>query len=172
MIATARKTGWELVVQHRGLMYRACSKAHIPIDLQDEAVSDACIPAVLRAAESYDPAKGKISTYLMRGMYFALNGWKRDSMRRHSREMLASQGGDLMEAQYNGTPAHRREQIEWERTESQAAECLLTLGALDRKIVYARFWEKRSLRQIGQQLGYSRQGIQNRIKAALAKMRK
>lgn len=150
----------QLVTRHLGLVYatalrRLNGDAHLAQD-----VAQLVFTNLARKAHQLTPAV-VLAGWLHRDTCFTTLEVLRKERRRHAREQAAC----LMNSNGSASLADS------ERIHSCLDEALNQLSPADRDALLLRFFEQRSLQEIGQRLGFGESGASRRVTRALEKLR-
>lgn len=150
-----------LVERHLGLIYSAALRQVRDPQLAEE-VTQVTFVILARKARSLHTGTN-LSGWLYRTAHFAANGVLRTEHRRKEREQKA--------AQMNTTSAGPAEESVWEQIAPFLDEAMTKLGDIDRQAMLLRFFENKSLAQVGTALGMSEEAARKRVSRGLEKLR-
>lgn len=142
---------WSLVENNIGLAFVALRKL-VPECQRDDYLWDVAIPTMYRCAELYDPAKAKLSTYMVNCVYLATLTERR---KRHEFGQL------LDDIPVGDTPSDNSLQYVMD-----------TLTDRERLILHFRFWKGFTYGQIGQLLGVGKERVRQILEDVLFKCRR
>jgi RNA polymerase sigma factor (sigma-70 family) len=151
----------ELVTRHLGFVYNVALRrlngdAHLAED-----VAQLVFTNLARKAHSLQP-EVILAGWLHRDTCFTALEVQRRERRRRAREQTAFHMRELND---NALP------VDWQEICPWLDEALHQLPATDRDALLLRFFEKRSLAEIGQKLGSGESGASRRVSRALEKLR-
>ncbi len=148
----------ELVARHLDLVYSAARRQVHPAQLAEE-VTQSVFLDLSRDAARIHPGTPLVAWLHLVTRRTAIDAIRRES-RRHSREQAASEIAAMK------TPS-----ADWTRIEPLLDEALQTLDEPDRCALLLRYFENKSLREVGETLGTSDDAAQKRISRALERLR-
>jgi RNA polymerase sigma factor (sigma-70 family) len=148
----------ELVHRHLNLVYSAAFRQVRSPDLAEEIALSA-FTQLARCAGRL-PRETILTAWLYRVACNAAIDVVRREARRQARERIACQMSTL-----NEPPP------EWAQIEGMLDEAMQSLGDVDRTAILLRFFEKKSLREVGHALGASEDAAQKRVGRALEHLR-
>lgn len=121
----------------------------------DDAKQDACV-ALCRAVDEFDIKKGfQFSTFACSVIWRELHTRKK----RAQRKMLwSNQEDDTLEKSYDDP-------------EYQEPVSLKSLEPRERHVIKARFWQNKKLRELGEELGITKERVRQIEKRAISKLR-
>lgn len=183
----------ELVRRNEGLLYRQAAKwARLGrlVGMGVEELLQEARVACVRAARAYDPAKAKFSTWCARYAFnacshaVAVAGLKNSAGRRRIVAALNGEAPDAAALAAVGA-ASPAPLVEWLVSDAPSAEALLgdaeeraeLLAAMaelpprERRVLVERFWEGRTLVEVGAGLGVSRERARQLEQRAKARLR-
>src|SRR5580700_6941969 len=151
----------ELVQRHLNWVYssalRQVSDSHLAKDVTQSVF-------ILLARKAGQLRSGTIvSGWLFRTTHFVASRALRSEYRRKAREQTASAMISTTNSQDN--------QIPWEQLRPHLDQAVAALSKTDRSAILLRFYEKRTLREVGDQLGISEDAAKKRVSRAIEKMR-
>src|ERR1035441_8733689 len=156
-----------LVNRHLNLVYSAALRQVRSPQLAEE-VAQSVFTDLSRNA-----AKLKPDTILIAWLYQVTRRTAIDVVRREARRQLREQIATEMNtlntdtlSRQSGTPAD-----EWSQVEPMLDEAMETLDAADRTAVLLRYFENKSLREVGAALGTSDDAAQKRVSRAVERLR-
>ncbi len=153
----------ELVARHAGLVYSAALRQVDSPDLARD-ITQNVFTDLARKARSVG---GKLSEqsslvgWLYRGARFEALNFRRDALRRQSRERQAM---EQLIPNPDSAP-------EWDRLRPLLDEAMAGLGDADRDAVLLRYFKNHSLREVGVVLGVSDDAAQKRVSRAVERLR-
>src|SRR5215471_8093006 len=151
----------ELVERHIGLVYStAFRKTGNPQQSQD--IAQAVFIILARKANSLGP-KTVLPGWLHHTARLTAANLQRAELRRLHREQEA-----FMQSTTNETPPDTL----WRELSPLLDDAVATLGTSDRDAIVLRFFQNRSLAEVGATLGASEDGARMRVNRALEKMRR
>ena len=156
---------WELVLANKGLACKTMMMRGIPAADVDDLYAEIALPAMLRAARHFDPARGRLSTLMMRTMFQEIGRWRNKQYIRAGREVLVDDVAACTTRQSHGpdtTPD----------TEHDAAVLLACLSEREAMAVRLRIMDGRTLSNVGELMGIATSGAAYIVNAALAKLRR
>ena len=163
--AVITPTMWEIVLANKGLACKAMLMRGIaPADL-DDLYAEIALPAMLRAARHHDPARGKLSTLMMRIMFQEIGRWRNKQYVQNGREVLVGDVAAHATRQSTGpdnAPDARHD----------AAVLLARLGPQEQLIVRLRVMEGRKLADVGEIVGLTKERVRQILRQALARLRR
>ncbi len=148
----------ELVRRHLGLVYSAARRQVRSPQLAEE-VAQSAFTDLARNARCLAP-----DTLLTGWLYQVTRRTAIDVIRREARRQLREQIASEMNALNASTD-------DWTRIEPLLDEAMDALDATDRAAVLLRYFENKSLREVGQQLGVSDDAAQKRVSRAVERLR-
>lgn len=154
----------QLVERHKGLVYSVALR-QLGNPHQAEEVTCAVFSVLATKAAALSPTI-VLPGWLFRATRYAASNLQRDEGRRRAREQ---QGALLMSNDSNAAEGLNPDQEKILPILDQELECL---RQLDRDAVLLRFYEKRSFREIGEDLGTSEDAAKMRVNRVLEKLRK
>lgn len=154
----------ELVTRHAGTVY-ACALRQLRDPSQAEEVVQAVFILLARKASTFKT--GVVLTgWLYRAAHFATNDLLKAEFRRQRRETTAYHMNPTDET----TPVPEAEETLWERVAPVLDQCLARLGDLDRHALLLRFFENKSLAEVGLALGVAEDAARKRVSRALDRL--
>lgn len=149
----------ELVRRYVDLVYSAARR-----QLRDPADADDATQAVfvLLGGKAKGLGDVQLSGWLFKTTRFVCNNSARKSARRRNHEHKAS----TMKPE-----THEQEQSSWERFAPLLDEAIDSLASTERDLVLLHFFEKRTLKQLGEQLQISDDAARKRVDRAVEKLR-
>ncbi|HEY5041858.1 MAG TPA: sigma-70 family RNA polymerase sigma factor, partial [Verrucomicrobiae bacterium] len=150
-----------LVSRHAGLVYSVALRQAGGPQLAEE-ITQAVFIILARKAGSLGP-KTVLSGCLYRAACYTAGSARKQEHRRQQREQEAFMQSTLQAA---GTDAA------WRQMAPLLEEAMLRLGQTDRDALVLRFFEGRSLNEVGAALGASEDAAKKRVNRALEKLRK
>lgn len=149
----------ELVARYLNLVYSAAKRvvgeAHLAQD-----VAQTVFMLLARKAQAL-PRDVVLAAWLHRHTHYAACNALRSERRQHEHADLAMEMSAL----------NSQEESLWQRMAPLLDEAMNSLGQRDHEAVLLRFFEKRSLREVGAALGMSDDAAQKRISRALERLR-
>ena len=104
-----------------------------------------------------------LTGWLYKSACFAAAKAVRSERRRHTREQEAH----VMQERLNSAPP----ELDWEQINPLLNTVMLELGESDREVLLLRFFERRSLAEVGSQLGLTENTARMRVERALERLR-
>lgn len=150
----------ELVTRHINLVYSVAMR-QVGNSSQAEEIAQAVFIILAKKAASLRHEKA-LSSWLFQTTRLTANNFIRSETRRHRREQEA-----FMQSQQNETA-----DVVWRQICPVLDDAVATLGEKDRRVILLRYYEGRSLRDVGAVLGVSEDASEKRIARALEKLRK
>ena len=156
----------ELVRRHLDLVHSAALRQVRSPQLAEE-VAQSAFTDLARNAHRLAP-----DTILTAWLYQVARRTAIDVVRREARRQLREQIASEMNAM-NATDSSRRNEMEadWTHIEPLLDEAMHALDDTDRAAVLLRYFENKSLREVGQQLGVSDDAAQKRVSRAVERLR-
>ena len=156
----------DLVERHLNLVY-SVARRHVQSSQLAEDVAQSVFIELARHARRIKPGTPLVAWLHLVSRRTALNA-ARGEMRRHIRETAAAElaTGDPSESTVMKTNSSA-----WTEVEPLLDEAVETLNATDRSAILLRFFENKSLREIGAALGISEDTAQKRVTRALDQLR-
>src|SRR5687768_7838029 len=145
--------------RHVNLVYSAALRQVREPELARD-VTQLVFTNLARRAKSLKP-KGTLAGWLLRDAHFT----SLDFLRRESRRVAREQEAVAMQDQQT-EPSH-----DWHRVQPRLDAALSQLGRTDRDAVLLRFFEQRTLRDVGSALGMEEEAARKRVSRALEKLR-
>ncbi len=149
----------EIVSRHLPLVHSAALRQALDPDLARD-ISQSVFIILARKAAKLDP-KTVLSGWLYRTARFAAHRALQAEQRRAAREHAACQMNDP-----------DPDTAAWALMEPELDEAMSRLGDKDRDAILLRFFENRSLGEVGLRLGVSEDAAQKRVSRALEKLRR
>ncbi len=128
-----------------------------------EDVTQAVFIVLAQKARSVDPNHSLLGWLLKTTRYCAANARRA----REHREIYERKAGEMA----NQSDAQRRDQADWQELSPLLDEGLNKLRAKDRDAVLMKFFEKKTLRQVGEAMGISEEAAGKRVNRAIDKLR-
>jgi RNA polymerase sigma factor (sigma-70 family) len=152
----------ELVRRHLDLVYSTALRA---VNGDQHLAQDICQSVFIDLARKASRLTDRpvLTGWLYTSTYFAAAKAVRSERRRQAREMEA----DTMKEQI----ASANEDVNWEPIRLVLDAVMLELGEADREALLLRFFERRSLAEVGSKLGLSENAARMRIERALDRLR-
>ena len=152
---------WERVIENEGLLWstvRHCAALNwLPNSEVGEAVADAAMPALMRAAVEFDESRAQFSTFAVTLMRRAVSRWSKSRLTRITHEVTVEEMQDPGEDSFS-----REEDIQFARKQLESVWSLLT--KTDANVMYKKFVEGRTYEAIGVEYGVLPQSIYLRVK--------
>jgi len=149
-----------LVSRHTNLVYSAALR-HVCNPHLAEEITQAVFIILARRAGSLKP-ETILPGWLYRTACYTANSARNREYRRQQREQEAYMQSKLNEAQTDAA---------WEQMSPLLEEAMLRLGQADRDALVLRFFEGRSLNEVGAAMGASKDAIKKRVNRAVEKLR-
>lgn len=153
----------ELVRRHAGAVYGSALRQTGSPDLAEEA-TQAVFILLARKAATLKPGV-VLSGWLFRAAGFAANDLMKAERRRRHRETLAHA---MNSQETTATPAEADSL--WERVSPVLDACLHKLAEADRHALLLRFFENKSLAEVGRALGVAEDAARKRVSRALERL--
>jgi RNA polymerase sigma factor (sigma-70 family) len=148
-----------LVGRYVALVHTAAYRQVGDVHLAQE-ITQAVFIILARKAGSLG-SKTVLSGWLCRTAHFAARDALKVERRRRQRELIAVMN-----------PSESESQAAWQQLSTLLDEAVAKLGETDRNAVVMRFYEQRSLEEVGTALGVGADAAQKRVARALEKLRK
>jgi RNA polymerase sigma factor (sigma-70 family) len=158
----------ELVHRHLGLVFSAALRQVRSQQLAEE-VAQSVFTDLSRQADRLSP-----DTILTAWLYQITRRTAIDVVRREARRQLREQASQEFDAMNASTlsPQHLMpEDADWTHIEPLLDEAMAALEDSDRTAVLLRYFENKSLREVGQRLGTSEDTARKRVSRAVERMR-
>lgn len=153
----------ELVRRHAGMVYGAALR-QTGDPHQAQEVMQAVFLLLVRKAPSMDGAV-VLGAWLFRATQFAANDLKKMQRRRAARETPMETMPDLAEEPMEGgVPAA------WQPYLPFLDRCLARLAEPDRRAIWLRFFEEKSLAEVGASMGIAEEAARKRVRRALDRL--
>ncbi len=149
----------ELVNRHLNLVYSAAMRQVRSPELAEE-VSQTVFAQLARNAAALKP-KTVLAAWLHRVTHHTAIDVVRREARRQAREKIACEMGQLMNDHAEN----------WAEIEPHLDEAVQSLDETDRSAILLRYFENKSLREVGETLGTSEDAAQKRVSRALERLR-
>lgn len=149
----------ELVERHLNLVYSAALRQVRSPQLAEE-ISQSVFTQLARTADSLAPDT-ILAAWLHRVTHHAAIDVIRREGRRQVREQIACEMSLLMDDH----------PVDWTQIEPHLDEAVQALDETDRAAILMRFFENKSLREVGETLGTSEDAAQKRVSRALDRLR-
>ena len=149
----------ELVGRHLPLVYSAALRQVRSPQLAEE-VSQSVFTQLAHHATTFKP-KTVFAAWLHRVTYHAAVDVVRREARRQARERIACEMSTLM----------NDEAADWTQIEPHLDQAVQSLDETDRAAILLRYFENKSLREVGETLGSSEDAAQKRVSRALDRLR-
>lgn len=154
----------ELVKRHAGAVYASALR-----QLRDPSLAEEVVQAVFillaRKASSFKPGV-VLSGWLFRATQFASNDLLKAEYRRQRRETTAYH----MNATDEAMGAPENDESLWERISPVLDHCLSKLGEADRHALLLRFFQDKSLAEVGAALGIAEDAARKRVSRAVDRL--
>jgi RNA polymerase sigma factor (sigma-70 family) len=138
-----------------GLIHKAVATVSMPEAFREDAFQEAAV-AFLRHYASFDPARGRLSTF----MWPHLRGAVTHFLRSLARRPLYTADTQMLDMRVEFTP---------DLVDVDVAAFMDSLGATDRRLLTGLYWQDQSLSHVARGLGISRQTAHVRHKRVIAR---
>jgi RNA polymerase sigma factor (sigma-70 family) len=115
-------------------------------------VSGYIVYRLCMAAETYDPSKGKFSTYAAIAFHFGYKKYLYDYNKHHKKTVCYGEDDKLLNVIYEDST-----KIDWDNIKFLFDG--INLSSLEMKIIYYRYIEKMNNSEIGRKINYSKERI-------------
>lgn len=154
----------EIVKRHAGAVYASALR-----QLRDPSLAEEVVQAVFillaRKAAGFKPGI-VLSGWLFRATHFAANDILKAEFRRQRRETTAYH----MNPTDASTPAPETDESLWERVAPILDHCLSRLADADRHALLLRFFQNKSLAEVGAALGIAEDAARKRVSRAVERL--
>ena len=161
---------WRMAQENSGLAFSFFGRQHVPPGRQEELMAEVGWPALLKAAQQFDPSKGKFSTLAM----WKLRGaWSQRCRRQSRNRLLQSQavGPDGSPLGIDDILVSGTEEKHHTVDDDEMLPLLRLLPTRTREILLERYGKGRTLKEIGCRYGLSREDVRKICKAAFIRLR-
>lgn len=139
-----------------GLIHRAVGSVPMPEEFREDAFQEAAI-AFLRQYPSFDPTRGRLSTF----MWPYLRGAVTHFLRSLARRPVYTDDADVLDLRVDFAAP--------DLIDVDLAAFMGSLGAADRRLLVGLYWHDQSLSDVARGLGISRQTAHVRHKRLMAR---
>ncbi|HVS54439.1 MAG TPA: sigma-70 family RNA polymerase sigma factor [Opitutaceae bacterium] len=157
----------ELVERHLNLVY-SVARRHVPSSSLAEDVAQTVFIELARNARRIKSGTPLIAWLHVVARRSAINATRADA-RRRSREQAAAELGTASERHES---AMKSRPSDWAEVEPLLDEAVESLTAADRAALLLRYFENKSLREVGAALGTSDDAAQKRVSRAIEQLRR
>lgn len=154
----------DLVQRHASMVYASAMRQLGNPHLAEE-VTQAVFILLARKAPTLKPGV-ILGGWLFRAAQFAVNDLRKSEFRRQRRETLVYE----MNNEEPSPLPPRESSPEWEQVAPVLDTCLHRLGETDRHAILLRYFENKSLAEVGASLGIAEDAARKRVRRALDKL--
>lgn len=155
--------GEELLLQYKRMMHFFLQRMNTRPYHYADAFQDACI-CLIQCADTWNPNKGRFSTYLLSQMRAITT----DYHRKYRRDLLVKSLEEMREQEKFDIPIMDKELLDFE---SNLKRAISVLDEREKKIIYLYFFKEIDLNTIGTYLNISKGSIGYIFHRAIRKMK-
>lgn len=156
-----------LVEQNKALAHRYANSHRVPFGMDKEDWHSECLLQLVRAATTYDPARGAFSTWAWVYMDLILPHWAAYWSAECRAKVRTKTLGDVTVRGLADAESNAVGGMIWDDVQKQYEKLMSALPADWREVVRQVVAEEKTFRAIGAERGVSRQAIEQQYKRAL-----